>query len=179
MLDLVASHSRERDHPPIFVNLGSASFDDEKIHEVLTEMLLATDRPALGIEITEHTALRHSGRTAEKLTTLRELGALVAIDDFGVGFLSFPHLASLPCDIVKIPKSISSMVLADGPSDAVTHAVTTVAHAMGKAVVVEGVETPEAARRAKAMGVEYAQGWHLGKPAQSSRPQRYSALTLG
>jgi EAL domain-containing protein (putative c-di-GMP-specific phosphodiesterase class I) len=91
----------------------------------------------------------------------------VAIDDFGLGFTSFSELADLPCDIVKIPGTFG-----DGQSDedtpAIAAAIASVAHHYGKNVVIEGIESAAAARQAKLLGIEYAQGWHYGKPTPAS-----------
>ena len=118
--------------------------------------------------MTEHTALADLDRAAETLARFRAQGALVAIDDFGLGFTSFAELATLPCDIVKIPGSFTDAVQPNADTTVIASAITNIAHHYGKQVVIEGVESAEQARRAKQIGIEYAQGWHYGQPLPST-----------
>jgi diguanylate cyclase (GGDEF)-like protein len=163
MLEKVNDLLIRNDELHVFVNLSSSSFHDTTVLGRLERTLRSVRHGSLGIEITEHTTLSDRERAADVLTRLRALGAVVAIDDFGLGFTSFSELADLPCDIVKIPGSFS-----DGQSDedtpAIAAAITTIAHHFGKRVVIEGIETAAGARQAKLLGIEYAQGWHYGKP---------------
>jgi len=119
---------------------------------------------SLGIEITEHTAFLEPHRAADVLTRLIDAGALIAIDDFGLGFTSFVELATLPCHLVKIPVDLTRHSEDPTVADAITRAVTNLAHAYGKEVVIEGIETAEAHERARRLGIEYGQGWHYGRP---------------
>jgi diguanylate cyclase (GGDEF)-like protein len=151
----------------LFVNISPSSFLDARVLRRLDEALDRVPRGSLGIEITEHTALTNLERAAETLSRFRALGALVAIDDFGLGFTSFAELATLPCDIVKIPGSFADGGEQNSDSGAIAAAITTIAHHFGKQVVIEGVECVASARRAKLVGIEYAQGWHYGRPMPS------------
>jgi diguanylate cyclase (GGDEF)-like protein/PAS domain S-box-containing protein len=167
MLEKVQNVLVRNDELHVFVNLSSSSFHDISVLGRLERTLRSVPQGSLGIEITEHTTLSDRERATDVLTRFRALGAVVAIDDFGLGFTSFSELANLPCDIVKIPGSFG-----DGQSDddtpAIAAAITSVAHHYGKSVVIEGIETAAAARQAKLLGIEYAQGWHYGKPAPAS-----------
>ena len=95
--------------------------------------------------------------------------SLVAIDDFGIGFTSFHELATLPCHLVKIPAELARWSGTDGVADAIARAVTNIAHAYGKEVVIEGIETADADARARSLRIEYGQGWYYGKPQPSER----------
>jgi diguanylate cyclase (GGDEF)-like protein/PAS domain S-box-containing protein len=167
MLEQVQSLLVRNDELRVFVNLSSSSFHDSSVLARLERTLRAVPHGSLGIEITEHTTLADRERAVDVLTRLRALGAVVAIDDFGLGFTSFSELADLPCDIVKIPGTFG-----DGQSDedtpAIAAAIASVAHHYGKNVVIEGIESAAAARQAKLLGIEYAQGWHYGKPTPAS-----------
>ena len=149
----------------LFVNISPSSFDDSDLLGLLERTLAGLPPHALGIEITEHTTLSDLERSSATLDRLRRLGALVAIDDFGLGFTSFSELATLPCDIVKIPASFSPTGGDSTDSSVIAGAITSVAHCYGKQVVVEGVETAASAGQAKLLRIEYAQGWHYGRPA--------------
>jgi diguanylate cyclase (GGDEF)-like protein/PAS domain S-box-containing protein len=157
------------DHPvKVFVNISASSVHDDAVLHRLETALQRVPAGSLGIEITEHTALSDPTAAAVTLSRMRELGALVAIDDFGVGFTSFTELATLPCDIVKIPGTFTSGSESNPDTAVIAGAITNVAHHYGKRVVIEGVECPAMARRAKLIGIEYAQGWHFGRPMPSA-----------
>jgi diguanylate cyclase (GGDEF)-like protein len=167
MLEQARVLLEERGDRPILVNISASSFNDRGLLARLEETLAAVEPGSLGIEITEHTALNDLERAVEVLASLRERGAVIAVDDFGRGFTSFAELASLPCDIVKIPGDFADDGCSrDGPA-VVVSAITTVAHHYGKRVVLEGVETQAMAAQARLLGIEYGQGRHFGVPAPS------------
>jgi EAL domain-containing protein (putative c-di-GMP-specific phosphodiesterase class I) len=144
----------------LFVNLSASSFHDSRVLARLEQALDVVPRGTLGVEITEHVTLSDPERTPAILTRLRSLGAPIAIDDFGLGFTSFTELATLPCDLVKIPGEF-----ARDPDDlAIAGAITAIAHSYGKRVVIEGVEDAGLAERASELGIELGQGWHFGHP---------------
>ncbi len=151
----------------VFVNISPSSFLDPRVLGRLDAALARVPRGSLGIEITEHTALADLGRAVETLSRFRAHGALVAIDDFGLGFTSFAELATLPCDIVKIPGSFTEGAQPNLDTEVIAAAITNIAHHYGKQVVIEGVEYAAGARRARQFGIEYAQGWHYGRPVPS------------
>jgi EAL domain-containing protein (putative c-di-GMP-specific phosphodiesterase class I) len=161
MLEQVGALLRDDPRLRVFVNLSASSFHDELVLDSVERLLGNLPAHTLGIEITEHTSLRHLDQTMKRLERLRSLGALIAIDDFGTGFFSFQHLATLPCDLVKIPPSLT---IGSDASEAIAAAITTVAHAYGRAVIIEGIETAAQAHTARQLGIEYAQGWHYGQP---------------
>ena len=144
----------------LFVNLSASSFHDSRVLDRLERALEAVPAGTLGVEITEHVTLTEPERTSATLAHLRSLGAAVSIDDFGLGFTSFTELATLPCDLVKIPAEFAR----DDGDLAIAGAITAVAHHYGKQVVIEGVEDAELAGRASELGIELAQGWHFGHP---------------
>ena len=155
----------------IFVNLSPSSLHSVSLMRWLERTLAGLPPQSLGLEITEHAALVRPGRAAVTLARLVDAGAVIAIDDFGLGFTSFRELATLPCHIVKIPAELSRWSGVDGATDAITRAVATVAHAYGKQVVIEGIETADADRRARELQIEYGQGWYYGRPAPSEKPK--------
>lgn len=144
----------------LFVNLSASSFHDTRVLDRLQRALEVVPQGTLGVEITEHVALSEPGETLATLGRLVSLGAPVAIDDFGLGFTSFTDLATLPCDLVKIPAEFAG----DHGDLTIAGAIAAVAHHYGKRVVIEGVEDAAVAERASELGIEFAQGWHFGHP---------------
>jgi diguanylate cyclase (GGDEF)-like protein/PAS domain S-box-containing protein len=160
----------------LFVNFGASSFEDDDLFAHLEDVLRALGPGRLGIEITEHTALRDFARATVRLARIRTLGAWIAIDDFGAGFTSFAQLASVPSDLIKIDGRFAHRIGEAGVEDAVAEAISKIAHAYGKQVVAEGIETEQAAATAAALGIEYGQGYHFGGPTPSGCPRRRMRL---
>ena len=165
----------------ISINLDASSFDDDPIFHRLEQVLTSARglRGRLGIEITEHTSLRCAERAEWRLRRLEELGCDVAIDDFGTGFSSFTHLRNLPANLVKISDNFVSDIDTDSTARALVEAIVTVAHALGKHVVAEGVERPEVAELLRGLDIKYAQGYLFGKPAPPASVHAGRPLRLG
>lgn len=176
MIEKVEELLGREDDLRVFVNISPSSFRHRALLDRLEAALLAVSPGSLGIEITEHTAVTDLARTSTTLSHFRNLGALVAIDDFGLGFTSFAELATLPCDIVKIPGTFAQAGANEDDGTVVAAAITRIAHHYDKRVVIEGVETESAANRAKLIGIEYAQGWHYGRPEPPLGARPHQAL---
>ncbi|HSR65609.1 MAG TPA: EAL domain-containing protein [Xanthomonadaceae bacterium] len=121
-------------------------------------------RAPIDIEITESVIVDDVESSVQLLQALRGFGCGVAIDDFGTGYSSLNYLVRLPVDTLKIDRSFVAM-LEDSP-DTVTLVSNTIglAHALGLAVVAEGVETEAQAQLLRALGCELLQGYLLGRP---------------
>ena len=172
VLDLTAQLLAQDEHLKIFVNFSTSSFDNHELLEHLHQVLETLPAGRLGIEITEHTSLSDFNRATTELTALKALGSLIAIDDFGVGFSSFSQLAAIPSDLIKIDGRFAADDSNNPADSAIARAITNVAHAYGKHVVIEGIETAHAAQTALEIGIEYAQGWYYGKPVPVSPAAR-------
>lgn len=148
------------------VNLSAAHLGDDALFRWL-ERVFAEDTalPArLIFEITETTAVHNIARAKAFMDPLRALGCRFALDDFGVGFTSFTHLRSLPVDTVKIDGSFVRDLATNPENQSLVKAMTEVAHSLGKQVVAEFVESAEILEILRALGVDYAQGYHIGRP---------------
>ncbi len=88
-----------------------------------------------------------------------------ALDDFGSGFSSYGYLKFLPADYLKIDGGFVQNLARDPVDQAIVQSMNQVAHALGKQTIAECVEDEKALRLLKAYGVDYAQGYHLGRPA--------------
>jgi Amt family ammonium transporter len=102
----------------------------------------------------------------------------VAIDDFGTGYSSLSSLRDLPADIIKIDRSFVAGLTTEDDSEAIVRAVLAMAHATGRTVVAEGVETVEQAHRLRALSCDRLQGYLFSKPLMpiDFDPNRHYAL---
>ena len=105
----------------------------------------------------------------ERLSRLHEAGVEIALDDFGTGFASLTHLRHMPIDRVKIDRSFISSLPASSPDLAIVRGIIDIAHALGKAVTAEGVETFEQAELLNMLRCDWLQGWYFAKACNVER----------
>jgi EAL domain-containing protein (putative c-di-GMP-specific phosphodiesterase class I) len=95
----------------------------------------------------------------------RELGCRIALDDFGTGYGGFTYLKKLDVDCLKIDVEFVADLVVSDASRHVVKAVVNLARSFGLRTVAEGVEDGATLDLLRTMGVDYAQGYHLGRPA--------------
>lgn len=119
------------------------------------------------VELTESSMLPEISRSAELFEALSDLGVELALDDFGAGYSSLGQLLSLPVTVVKIDKSLTSEIEADNTNQVqILAAIRSLATALGREVVVEGVEDMEQLDLLRALGIDLAQGFGLCPPVK-------------
>ena len=96
---------------------------------------------------------------------VRGLGLRVALDDFGSGAATFGYLKRLPLDYIKIDGQFVTGLLNDPLDEVTVRSFVDVARVMGLKTVAEFVESAEVMNRLRELGVDFAQGYHLHKPA--------------
>ncbi|MCU0624378.1 MAG: bifunctional diguanylate cyclase/phosphodiesterase, partial [Gemmatimonadaceae bacterium] len=116
------------------------------------------------LELTETLAMQQPEHTERVLATLREMGALVAVDDFGVGHSSLAYLLRFPIDTLKLDRSFVSGITTNRANQAIVRAATAMAQSVGLTTIAEGVETLREADFLDALGVHEIQGWLVGRP---------------
>lgn len=119
---------------------------------------------SLIIEITETAMLEDLERAKRIMLRCRDLGARMAVDDFGTGYASLTYIKRLPLDIIKIDRSF----VADLPGNKVdwdiTKGIVSIAHALGLAVVAEGAEEFEQIGSLRELGCDQVQGYFIHRP---------------
>jgi EAL domain-containing protein (putative c-di-GMP-specific phosphodiesterase class I) len=95
---------------------------------------------------------------------LRDLGCRFALDDFGAGFGSFYYLKHLPFDYVKIDGEFVQHLASGHVDRLIVQAVVGIARGLGKETVAEFVVDEHTERIVQQLGVDHAQGYHIGKP---------------
>lgn len=121
------------------------------------------DPRRITLEITESALLSDRESVARRLTTLREAGLKIAVDDFGTGYASLAYLTSLPLDMLKIDRGLVSEIARREPDRIVVKALISLARELGLEVVVEGVESEDQLALLKGWGCKLYQGF-LGSP---------------
>lgn len=149
----------------VAVNLSVDDLVDEYLPYFLLDIVKQHDlTPAVvTLEVTESAIMHNVHKSLAVVSCIHELGFRLAVDDFGTGQSSLAQLRRLPVDELKIDKSFVTNIR--GPRDeAIVRATIDLAHQLELAVVAEGVETEETLERLIALGCEYAQGYHIGRP---------------
>ena len=124
----------------------------------------ACRRRCSSFELTETAAVANIVRAEALMRRLRELGCDVALDDFGRGLSSLTYLKTLPVTCLKIDGSFVRDVVGDERSQAMLSAIVRLAQAMGLETVAECVESDEIRAIARQLGVDFGQGFSIGRP---------------
>jgi EAL domain-containing protein (putative c-di-GMP-specific phosphodiesterase class I) len=152
---------------PVELNLSTRSIADESLIGHIEHALAAAgvDPRLLVFEITETAVLEDEAAARRFLERLHRLGCGIALDDFGTGYGTFTYLKQLPIDTVKIDIEFVRDLSESAASAKVVNAVLNVARDFGLKTIAEGVEDEATFELLRRLGVDYAQGFHLGRPA--------------
>ncbi len=169
IVNAIETLAQQRKHNPrvrYSVNLSAQTIATPGICDVVRAKLAETglDPAALTFEITETMAISDLKAASELLLELRTLGCKTALDDFGVGMSSFSYLRELPVDYVKIDGRFVRGLATNEVDQAMVKAMNDIAHALGKQTVAECVEDEDAVLCLADIGVDFSQGYHLGRP---------------
>lgn len=149
------------------INLSAHAFNDPELLLILKQELMnhEVDPTSLMFEITETAALEDIPGARSLMTEIKELGCGFVLDDFGVGFSSFYYLRELPVDAVKIDGSFIRNLSTSSDDLILVTALCSVARGFGKKITAEFVENEKILSLVKDIDIDYAQGYHIGKPA--------------
>jgi diguanylate cyclase (GGDEF)-like protein len=151
---------------PVNVNLSGRQLLHGDVVGDVADALAASGLPAsaLVLEITESVLTPPGPELLARLHGLKDLGVLLAVDDFGAGYSSLNYLRTLPVDVLKIDKVFIDGAGGDGEGDVLLRAIIELGHSLGLTVVAEGVERPEQLVALRRLGCEQVQGFLLGRP---------------
>ena len=148
------------------INLSGQSFGNDEVLQFIIDKLDRSGVPAskLCFEVTETAAVSDIVQATRFICTLRERGCMFALDDFGSGFSSFAYLKNLPVDFLKIDGSFVREIANDSIDLAMVRSINEIGHVMGKKTIAEFVEDQDVLALLKVVGVDYAQGYEIGRP---------------
>jgi diguanylate cyclase (GGDEF)-like protein len=173
VLTRLAAAKREPGFEPIHVsiNLSGPSLSDPTFLDWLVVQIDSSGVPGewLEFELTETAAVSNLEHAQRLMARLVEFGCRFALDDFGTGLSSLAHLKALQFSVLKIDGSFIRDILHNERSDSLVRAVTQLSHGMGMETVAEYVETPEICMRLIELGVQFGQGYAIGRPRPLDR----------
>ena len=148
------------------INLSGLSVGENELLELIENCLeeTALDPARITFELTETAACENMSQAAEFLGRIRQLGCRIALDDFGVGFSSFSYLKHLHTDMLKIDGSFIRDIADNKEDQLFVKALVDVARGMGVRTIAEFVESEAAFRLLQRLGVDYVQGYFIGRP---------------
>ncbi len=154
----------------VAINLSGTSLGDEQLLEYIRERLEhhGIDATRLTFEITETAAITHLATAIHFIGELKKIGCRFALDDFGSGLSSFTYLKNLPVDYLKIDGSFVKDLIDDPIDLAMVDAINRVGRVMGIRTIAEFVENDAIKARLVELGVDYAQGYGIARPAPLS-----------
>ncbi len=149
------------------VNLSGLSLSDKSMLAFVTNQFKQWQIPPEKVcfEITETAAISNLSDATVFIKKLKELGCLFSLDDFGSGLSSFAYLKNLPVDFIKIDGLFVKDIVEDNIDLAMVRSINEVAHVLNKKTIAEFVENNEILSILKELGVDYAQGYFISKPA--------------
>lgn len=138
-------------------------------HPAMVDELLRHDLGRVIIEITEHDQVADYDLLRRSCDRLRELGAIIALDDAGSGYAGLQHLVDTRPDIIKLDRSLIHDIDTDPGRAALACGLLTFARATNATVLAEGIETAAELRTLTRLGIPLGQGHHLGRPSPLPR----------
>jgi diguanylate cyclase (GGDEF)-like protein len=148
------------------MNISGASIASDDFLQFLEGSVVDSGLPPeiLCFELTETSAVSNLARADRLMQRLRALGCSFALDDFGTGLSSLVYLKSLPVSVLKIDGAFVRDAGTNQRTESMVRAIAQLARTMGMETVAEYVETDELRTRMAGLGVDYGQGFAIGRP---------------
>ncbi|SUW62779.1 Cyclic di-GMP phosphodiesterase YfgF [Buttiauxella agrestis] len=166
LVNFLYLHPNESELPRFSVNLMPLTLMQkdiaQKIVSLFTQFQVSTC--SVIIEVTEEQAFSNSETSMQNIMLLRENGFKIAIDDFGTGYANYERLKRLKADILKIDGCFIKDITTDALDPLIVKSICDMARAREFIVVAEFVETEEQRALLFELGVEFLQGYLIGKP---------------
>lgn len=151
----------------VAVNVSPLQFARSDFVDTVLGVLRETGLPGslLDLELTESIVMHEIESAIEKMSKLREHGVRISVDDFGTGYSSLGYLPRLPIDILKIDRCFVALIGENDAAVRLIRGMISLAHSIGKRVIVEGLETAAHLEILRNLGCDEVQGFLLGVPA--------------
>ena len=152
--------------PSLAINLSGHSVTDNSFLDYLLEQIseFGVGTSKLCFEITETGTISNLVKAADFVRTFRNIGCKFSIDDFGTGLASHNYLRELPVDYVKIDGTFITNIHTNRSDYAMARSINDLAHFLGQETIAESVESDEVVTTLREIGVDYLQGWGVGRP---------------
>ena len=159
----------------ISVNLSSKQLGGADLIGDIRQLLAETgcDPALLELEITESVLIDNSETVRALMNDLRELRIRLSLDDFGTGYSSLSYLHQFPFDTIKIDRAFIQPIDLSASRLEIVRAIVSLARALGKTVVAEGLETLEQVECLTALGCDLGQGYYFARPLDAAAAEQF------
>ncbi len=173
-LELLAARQRAGDPMCIEINLSGASITDAGLCDQLESLVRdsGVDATKLVFEVTETAAIVNIDKARQFAARMAALGCSFALDDFGAGFGSFYYLKHLPFDYLKIDGDFIAKLPVSKPDRLTVEAMVKISRGLGKRTIAEFVGDEPTVEILREFGVDFAQGYYIGRPVPISETWR-------
>lgn len=128
---------------------------------------------SLTLEITETILMKNPETCFKTLSSLRDMGVKISIDDFGTGFSSLSYFKKIPADEIKIDQSFVKAICENPDDEKIVASIVDLSHKFGLVVVGEGIESRDILDKLREMGCDIGQGYYLARPMGIDTYQRW------
>jgi diguanylate cyclase (GGDEF)-like protein/PAS domain S-box-containing protein len=172
---LADRHASGHERLALDVNLSGESITDPTVMDFIAAEVrnAPIDPTCLLFEVTETAAIANVERARSLARGLADLGCQFALDDFGSGFGSFYYLKHLPFDVVKIDGDFIKDLPSTRSDQLTVQAIVQIAKGLGKTTTAEFVGDETTVALLRELGVDYAQGFHVGRPEPVQAAARF------
>ncbi len=152
---------------PVAINLSGRSLSAPHLGGTISRALTesGTDPRNLRFEITETAAIENLDAARSLVVQLNQMGCSVSLDDFGTGYGSFTYVRHLPAVDLKVDSSFVMDLKSEEASRRVVSSIVAVSRTFGVSTVAEGIEDERTLDLVREMGIDFLQGFYLGRPA--------------
>ena len=160
---------------PVSVNVSRIDMVDPDLPRILRDLVAdnGIDFTDLHLEVTESAYTRDSTQIVETVTTLREMGFLIEMDDFGSGYSSLNMLSALPIDALKLDMLFIRNAFSEKGNTRMIEITLDISHSLSVPMIAEGVETEEQMLALKKLGCDIVQGYFFSKPVPAEEFARF------
>lgn len=165
-LSAISQFAKYGEQVALSVNLSGNTLSNESCLEQISRLVEGNqvEPKMLCFEVTETATIKRIEKACNFIEHLKRLGCEFSLDDFGSGLSSFSYLRSLPVDYLKIDGCFVADIDQDSSNKAIVKSFNTLAHDMKMKTVAEFVETEEIAGLLVELGIDYLQGFGVGRP---------------
>jgi EAL domain-containing protein (putative c-di-GMP-specific phosphodiesterase class I) len=148
---------------PLFLNVHPAELSEKWL--VQPDDPLFLHEPGTFLEITESVPLSHHALVKSVLSEVRDKGVGIVVDDLGAGYSNLAYIADLHPEFVKVDRGLVTDLHRDPRRQKLLRGMVRLCDDLGARVVAEGIETDDELAAARDVGVGFAQGYHVARPA--------------
>ena len=151
---------------PVSINVSRVDMMDPELPDTLRSLIEdnGLDYGDLHLEITESAYTQDAKQIVDTVNTLRDMGFMMEMDDFGSGYSSLNMVTSLPIDVLKLDMGFIRSAFSEGGDTRMIKVIVEIARSLNVPMIAEGVETREQMLALKELGCDIVQGYWFSRP---------------